>query len=238
MGIDIDNFIPYPSVGHKSTNGGYCGPAVKPIAMNMVKNCALDHEVNIPISAIGGVETWRDAVEFLLVGAGSVQVCTSVMHYGFGIVREIISGLENYMDEKGFKSVSEIIGKALPNICTWENLDMNYKIVAHIDEKKCIGCQLCYIGCEDGAHQSIALSEAPSDRVPKIIEENCVGCNLCSLICPVENCITMVRKDENKEFESWKDRTQKGKVPMTFDDDLAGGLHHPVPEPVRIYKKE
>ncbi len=236
VGIDIDNFVPYPVVGNKSTNGGYCGPAVKPIALNMVKNCALDHEVGIPISAIGGIETWRDAVEFLLVGAGSLQVCTSVMHYGFRIVKEMIAGLEQYMDDKGFKTIDEIVGKALPNITTWENLNLKHKVVAQIDRDKCIGCQICYIACEDGAHQSIALSADKNDRVPQIIEDHCVGCNLCSLVCPVENCITMVKKDAGKEHETWKQRTEAGNIPTTFDDDLAGGLHHPVPNTLDALK--
>ncbi len=94
VGVDIDNFVPYPVVDGKSTNGGYCGPAVKPIALNMLKNCAQHPQINIPISGIGGIENWRDAVEFILLGATSVQVCTAAMHYGFGIIREMIDGLE------------------------------------------------------------------------------------------------------------------------------------------------
>ena len=100
MGVDLDNFVAYPMVDGKSTNGGYCGPAVKPIALNMVKNCAQHKGVGIPISGIGGVENWRDAVEHMLLGASNVQVCTAVMHYGFGIIREMIPGLENFMKGK------------------------------------------------------------------------------------------------------------------------------------------
>ncbi len=231
VNVDIDNFVPNPNVDGRSTNGGYCGPAVKPIAMNMLKNCAQHPGIKIPISGIGGIENWRDAVEFILLGATSVQVCTAVMHYGFGIIREMVSGLERYMDDKGFKTLDDFRGKALPNIMHWEDLNLKYKVVANIHADKCIGCQLCYTACEDGAHQAIGLSSDPENRIPNIIEENCVGCNLCSLVCPVEDCITMDRKDDGKEQLTWKERTLAGNIPTKFNDDLAGGLHHWVPEP-------
>lgn len=234
IGVDIDNFVSYPVVDGKSTNGGYCGPAVKPIALNMVKECARHPDVNIPISGIGGIENWRDAVEHILLGAGSVQVCTAVMHYGFGIIREMLAGLEGYMDEKGFESVSEICGKAVPNVQNWENLNLKYKVVAEINDQKCIGCQLCYIACEDGAHQAISLD--PEHRIPSIIEENCVGCNLCSLVCPVEDCITMERRDDGSENISWIDRTAEGSIPTDFNDQRGGGVGHFIPKPTDAFK--
>lgn len=229
VGVDIDRFVTYPIVDGKSTNGGYCGPAVKPIALNMLKNVAQHPHVGLPVSGIGGIEHWRDAVEFFLLGATNVQVCTAVMHYGFGIIREMAAGVSQYMDEKGFKTMSDMVGKALPNVLHWEDLNLEYKIVANINPDTCIGCQLCYTACEDGAHQAIGLDTAT--RVPHIIEENCVGCNLCSLVCPVENCISMERRDEGDKHVTWSERTAQGKVPTTFDDELAGGLHHWVPEP-------
>ena len=238
VGVDIDQFVPYPIVDGKSTNGGYCGPAVKPIALNMVKNCAQHPEVNLPISGIGGVENWRDAVEFILLGATTVQVCTAVMHFGFGIIREILPGLERYMDEKGFKTIEDFRGKALPNIKHWEDLNLKYKVTASINESKCIGCQLCYTACEDGAHQAIALSSDPANRIPSIIDENCVGCNLCSLVCPVEDCITMERRDNGKQQLTWSERTAAGNIPKSFNDELAGGLHHWVPEPAEALAKK
>jgi dihydropyrimidine dehydrogenase (NAD+) subunit PreA len=236
VGLDIDNFAPYPIVDGKGTNGGYCGPAVKPIALNMTKNVAQHPGVNLPISGIGGIETWRDAVEFILLGAGTVQVCTAVMHYGFGIIRELVRGLEEYMDSKGFQTIEDMRGKALPNVLHWEDLNLKYKVVANINEDKCIGCQLCYTACEDGAHQAIGLSSDPNNRKPFIIEENCVGCNLCSLVCPVESCITMERKDDGNQHITWKERTAAGNIPRTFDDELAGGRHHWVPEPIDAFK--
>ncbi len=235
MGVDLDNFVPYPNVDGKSTNGGYCGPAVKPIALNMIKNCAQDVGVKIPISGIGGIENWRDAVEHMVLGANNVQVCTAVMHFGFGIIREMIPGLENFMRDKGFEKLDDFIGKALPNVKTWENLNLKYKVTASIDEDKCIGCQLCYTACEDGAHQAIALPKNGS-RVPEIIDENCVGCNLCSLVCPVEACITMVRRDDGSQNESWKDYMAADKAPTSFNDDRAGGVGHWVPEPKSALK--
>jgi len=238
IGVDIDNFVPYPVVDGFSTKGGYCGPAIKPIALNMVKECALDAEVGIPISGIGGIEKWRDAVEYFLLGATNVQVCTAVMHYGFGIIRELISGLEQYMVDKGFNLVEEMVGKALPSIKPWEHLNLNYKVKAHINEEKCIGCQVCYIACEDGAHQAISLDSTNGNRVPAIIEDNCVGCNLCSLVCPVEDCITMVRKDDRKEVVTWKQRTDMGSIPTTWNDVLAGGVGHYTPEPKEALAKK
>jgi dihydropyrimidine dehydrogenase (NAD+) subunit PreA len=237
-GVDIDNFVPYPIVDGKSSNGGYCGPAVKPIALNMLKNCAQHPNVNLPISGIGGIENWRDAVEYILLGATNVQVCTAVMHFGFGIIREMIPGLENYMTEKGFSTLAEMRGLALRNVTDWENLNLKYKVIAEVDESKCIGCQLCYIACEDGAHQAIALSEKNGLRIPQIIDENCVGCNLCSIVCPVENCISMIRKDNGEKVVTWKDRTEADDVPTTFNDKLAGGIGHWVPEPKDALKQD
>ena len=135
------------------------------------------------------------------------------------------------MNEKGFRSIDDMCGLALPNVMNWEDLNLKYKIVASINPDKCIGCQLCYTACEDGAHQAIGLSSDLSDRIPNIIEENCVGCNLCSLVCPVEECITMVRRDDASQSQTWAHRTADGNIPTSFNDELAGGLHHWVPEP-------
>ncbi|MGM5471115.1 NAD-dependent dihydropyrimidine dehydrogenase subunit PreA [Flavobacteriaceae bacterium LMO-SS05] len=232
VGIDLDTYTPYPMVDGKSTNGGYCGPAVKPIALNMLKELAQHPEISkVPISGIGGIETWRDVVEFILLGATSVQVCTAVMHYGFGIVREMEAGLRQFMEEKNYQTIYDFAGKALPNVTEWKHLNLKHKVIAEINSEKCIGCELCYIACDDGAHQAIALSKDLKIRIPSIIEDNCVGCNLCSLVCPVEDCITMVKRDDGTEQLTWEERTQNDDVPVTFDDDRAGGKHHFVPKP-------
>jgi dihydropyrimidine dehydrogenase (NAD+) subunit PreA len=157
-GIDLDTFVPRPNVGGLSSHGGYCGPAVKPIALNMVQQIAADPEVGIPISGIGGVSGWRDAVEFILLGCGTVQVCTAAMHHGYRIVEDMIDGMANWMDEKGFSTIADFQSRSVPKVTEWKHLDLNYKIVAKIHPDKCIGCDLCYIACWDGAHQCIHLN--------------------------------------------------------------------------------
>src|SRR5215207_7360676 len=147
MGVNLDTLVPHPNVGGMAAHGGYCGPAVKPIALNMVSELARDPEVTVPISGIGGISTWRDAAEFLALGSTTVQVCTAVMHYGYRIVEDLIDGLSNYLDEKGFASVNDLIGASAPRVTDWGNLDLNYKTVARIDHAKCIQCNLCYLVC-------------------------------------------------------------------------------------------
>lgn len=207
MGVDLDTMIPHPNVNGKAAHGGYCGPAVKPIALNMVSELARDPEFTIPISGIGGITTWRDATEFLLLGAGCVQVCTAVMHYGYRIVEDMIDGLSNYLDEKGFASVNEIIGKSVDRVTDWGNLDLNYKVVAHVNQENCIRCNLCYVACEDGAHQAFEFIESDGQRYPIVIEDECVGCNLCALVCPAPGAISMIRLDDGSHPESWRERT-------------------------------
>lgn len=194
-GVDLDTFSPRPIVHGYSSHGGYCGPAVKPIALNMV--AAVAHETQgLPISGIGGISTWRDAVEFMLLGASTVQVCTAVMHHGFRIIQDLTDGLSNFLDEKGMASVRELVGRSTARVKRWEQLDLNYRVIAHVDQSRCIGCGLCYVACNDGAHQAIAAKPDGRGRTQvEILEPKCVGCNLCSLVCPVESCITMQRVD-------------------------------------------
>jgi dihydropyrimidine dehydrogenase (NAD+) subunit PreA len=244
IGVDLDRLVPLPRVAGASTNGGYCGPAVKPIALHMVAALARDPATRrIPISGIGGIGTWRDAAEFLALGATSVQVCTAVMHYGYRIVEDMIEGLSEYLDSHGMKSVTELVGRAVPAYKEWGELDLAYKLVAKIDPKSCIGCQLCVTACNDGAHQCIftgrddrarpphahtageALAPKPflvgaiaGDRLPWVDEPECVGCNLCQLVCPVPGCITMEESRTGPE-ETWNDRVAAGR------DKVPGGIH-------------
>jgi dihydropyrimidine dehydrogenase (NAD+) subunit PreA len=202
MGVDLETLAPRPIVDGRSSHGGYCGPAVKPIALNMVSAVAKHPRIGLPISGIGGIASWQDAAEFLLLGATSVQVCTAIMHYGFRIVEDMLDGLSNWMDERGFKSLSELRGRSLRNVMDWGDLNLNFKVIAAIRQDKCIGCHLCYIACEDGAHQSIRLAEGA--KVPEILEDRCVGCNLCMLVCPVPGCITMRRVETGRAPVSWR----------------------------------
>jgi len=189
--VDLDSFSPEPSIDGKGSHGGYCGPAVKPIALNMVADIARDAEMSgMPISGIGGITTWRDAAEFMALGAGNVQVCTAAMTYGFKIVEEMKSGLSRWMDEKGYTSIADFVGRAVPNVTDWKYLNLNYVTKAHIDQDACIHCGRCYIACEDTSHQAISMS---ADRVFEVKDEECVACNLCVEVCPVEGCITMRR---------------------------------------------
>ena len=191
VSVDLDAMAPVPTVGGKGTHGGYCGPAVKPIALNMVGEVARDPETaGIPISGIGGIETWRDAAEFLALGAGNVQVCTAAMTYGFRIVEEMCEGLSAWMDEKNFASVADVSGRAVSNITDWQHLNLNYIAKAVIDQDACIKCGRCHIACEDTSHQAITAMK-DGERHFEVIDEECVGCNLCVSVCPVENCITM-----------------------------------------------
>jgi dihydropyrimidine dehydrogenase (NAD+) subunit PreA len=254
-GIDLDTFAPRPNVDGKSSHGGYAGPAVKPVALNMVQQVMSDPESALPFSGIGGIGTWRDAAEFFLLGCGTVQVCTAVMHYGYRIVEDMIDGLENWMRSKNFATIEDFRGLSLERVTDWKHLNLNYKIVARIDEQKCIGCDLCHIACWDGAHQCIHLDRVsgpvdgrvelhpppsahearsrtaitttpvtrkeralriaergpyptPLARIPRVDESECIGCNLCSLVCPVDECITMVRVDTGVPAETWDERTR------------------------------
>jgi dihydropyrimidine dehydrogenase (NAD+) subunit PreA len=191
MQVDLDRMTPAPHVDGKGTHGGYCGAAVKPIALNMVGQIARDRETRgLPISGIGGIANWRDAAEFIALGAGTVQVCTAAMTYGFRIVTEMATGLSEWMDQKRYRSIGEFEGRATANFTEWEHLNLNYVVKARIDQDLCIKCGRCYAACEDTSHQAIANSvEGMRQFVVK--DEECVGCNLCVLVCPVENCITL-----------------------------------------------
>ena len=210
--VNLDTMSPEPSIDGKGSHGGYCGPAVKPIALSMVSEIARHPDTRgLAISGIGGVTTWRDAAEYISLGCGNVQVCTAAMTYGFKIVQEMISGLSEWMDEKGYTSVEQVVGRAIPNVTDWKYLNLNYVAKARISQDDCIKCGRCYAACEDTSHQAIAMSE---DRTFTVIDEECVACNLCVDVCPVENCITMeamqpgqvdprTGKVVQKEYANW-----------------------------------
>lgn len=206
-GVDIDTWDTIPNVAGKGAHGGYCGPAVKPIALNMVAECARHPKINVPISGMGGVSSWREAVEFMLMGATGVQVCTAAMHHGFSIVEDMKDGLNNYLDEKGIDSVMDLVGKSVEKYSDWGNLDLNHQIVAKINNDVCINCNKCHIACEDTSHQCIdMLKDDNGNDILKVREEDCVGCNLCSIVCPVDGAIDMVEYANGKSPMTWNER--------------------------------
>jgi dihydropyrimidine dehydrogenase (NAD+) subunit PreA len=182
-----------------------------------------------PISGMGGITTWQDAAEFLLLGAGSLQVCTAAMHYGFRIVEDLCDGLSNWMDSKGFANIDALRGKSLHRVSDFQNFDLSFRAVARIDQNRCIKCNLCYVACNDTAHQCIDLLDASGtpvqphswdaaqngrahaiDTRPQaaVREADCVGCRLCYNVCPVEKCIEMVELPSGRESVTWAEIVQ------------------------------
>ena len=177
-GIDIYNFVPYPTVDGKSAFSGMSGRAIKPIALRTVAQVA--KAVNIPVSGIGGIYTWQDAVEFILAGASSLQVCSAVMENGYKCVEAMNKGLLKYMEEMGFETISDFVGKALPNITAHNNLSRTYKLHAECDETKCIGCSRCVAVCSDSAYSAISMD----GKHASVDAAKCDGCGLCTQVCP------------------------------------------------------
>jgi dihydropyrimidine dehydrogenase (NAD+) subunit PreA len=240
VGVDLDTLELTPSIGGKGGHGGYAGPAVKPIALNMLAALGTDEIVSksgIPISGMGGIATWEDAAQFLLLGASSLQVCTTVMHYGFRVIEDLCDGLSNWMDEKGFKTIADVTGRSLHRVSDFKNFDLSFRAVARINAEKCIKCNLCYIACNDTAHQCIDLVSADGKVVepraydvrsngkreavetrpqPVVREDDCVGCRLCYNVCPVDQCIEMVELPPLRGAVTWDELSQK-QTPVTED---------------------
>jgi dihydropyrimidine dehydrogenase (NAD+) subunit PreA len=240
VGVDLDTLEITPSIGGKGGHGGYAGPAVKPIALNMLSALGVDETMKrsgLPISGMGGISTWKDAAEFLLLGAGSLQVCTAVMHYGYRIIEDLCDGLSNWMDAKGFANIQELTGKSLHRVSEFKNFDLAFKAVARIDPATCIKCNLCYVACNDTAHQCIDLvaasgaivqpgaydvrsngkQEAVGTRAqPRVREEDCVGCRLCYNVCPVEDCIRMVEVPPERPSATWDEISRQ--TPQVTED--------------------
>jgi dihydropyrimidine dehydrogenase (NAD+) subunit PreA len=187
MGIDLETLVPYPNVRGKSTYSGLSGSLIKPITLRTIAE--IKKNVDIPITGTGGVMNWKDAVELMLVGASNVQLCTAVMHYGYGIIDDLIVGLSNYLETHDFASPMQLIGKSLPHIASHDLLERNPHIKAHVDDDKCVRCGLCHIACRDGGHQAIDFDI--DSRLALVDEDKCVGCRLCRTVCPVGDCISM-----------------------------------------------
>jgi dihydropyrimidine dehydrogenase (NAD+) subunit PreA len=181
MGVDTETLVPYPNVQGASTYSGLSGPAVKPITLRTLAEIA--RHVDIPITATGGPVTWRDAVEMMLVGATTVQFCTAVMHYGYDIIDDLQDGLAFYLEEKGFATPGDLVGRSLGHIVGHGELRREAKVISQVIEDRCVRCDLCYIACRDGAHQAIKLKP---DRLPETDRDKCPGCRLCVTVCPAD----------------------------------------------------
>jgi dihydropyrimidine dehydrogenase (NAD+) subunit PreA len=229
VGVDLDSLELTPSIGGKGGHGGYAGPAVKPIALNMLASLGTDEVVagsGLPISGMGGIATWQDAAQFLLLGASSLQVCTAVMHYGYRLIEDLCDGLSNWMDTKGFATIADVTGKSLHRVSEFKHFDLSFRAVARINSDKCIKCNLCYVACNDTAHQCIDLvspqgtlvaplaydvrsngkHEATETRPqPVVRDEDCVGCRLCYNVCPVDECIEMVELPSGRDGVTWSE---------------------------------
>ena len=219
MGVNLDTLVMHPSTDGQGSHGGYCGPAVKPIAQNMVAEIARDPQTaGLPISGIGGITTWKDAAEYIALGCGNVQVCTAAMVYGFRIVQDMCDGLSNYMDAHGFARIEDFQGRAVPTVRDWKDLNLNHIDKAVINQDSCIQCGRCHVACEDTSHQAITFSKEGGVRRFEVDDTECVGCNLCVSICPVPECITM-RSLQPGEVDA---RTGK-----TVSGDYANWTTHP-----------
>ena len=188
IGVNPHTYVSAPAVHGMSAVGGYSGNAVKPIALRFIAELGQNPALaGMHLSGMGGVETWEDALEFILLGAGSIQVTTSVMQYGYRIIDDLKSGLNEYLAEKGFGSVKEVRGLALDSVSeTTDVLERDTVVFPKFHRKKCIGCGRCAISCADGGHQAIRMT---ADRRPILDGKRCVGCHLCVLVCP-ERAIT------------------------------------------------
>ncbi|MBQ1899273.1 MAG: NAD-dependent dihydropyrimidine dehydrogenase subunit PreA [Erysipelotrichaceae bacterium] len=191
--VNIDTLAPLPSVKGKSSPGGYSGSAVKPIALRFISDMSNCEDLqDMHISGMGGITTWRDALEFLLLGCGSLQITTAVMQYGYRIVDDLTAGLKGYMRERNIKDLYQLIGAAKENIVELDELERDTILYPKFRNEQYIGCGRCYISCYDGGHQAIRFDE--TNRRPILDAKKCVGCHLCLLVCPAKAITTAIRR--------------------------------------------
>jgi dihydropyrimidine dehydrogenase (NAD+) subunit PreA len=188
VGVDLETMEPKPSVNGLSSFGGLSGPAIKPIALRSVAQVA--KSTKLPVSGIGGISTWEDAVEFFMVGASTVQLCSAVMFKGYKLIDSLRDGVSDYLLKKGFSSVKDIVGYVLPKIKSLEKLDFSYWIIPELDASKCTKCGLCYLACTDAGFGAIKLRGG----LPTFDKKRCDGCGLCAQVCRVRALTLKPRK--------------------------------------------
>ena len=168
-------------VAGQRTISGYSGRAVRPIALRHVLELAQMPEKPV-LSGIGGIETWRDALEFIQLGCSNVQVCTAVMQYGYRIIDDLVLGLRRYLAKRGLKSLDSLVGESLPLFLKPDSLNRETIVYPKFNHELCVGCGRCEVSCNDGGHQAIVFDH--DSRRPHLVGTRCVGCHLCRLVCP------------------------------------------------------
>ncbi len=190
LNVDLDSFVSQPQVGNYTSVGGYSGKAVKPIALRFINDIRKCIETRaIPVSGMGGIESWRDAAEFISMGCGTIQVTTAVMQYGYGIIHDMIDGIKRYLAKYGYNSIQQIVGQALPKIIPTDLLDRRTRQFPKFVRDKCVGCGRCITSCYDGGHQALDMGK----NGKPVLNKNCVGCQLCLLVCPAQAIIAGTR---------------------------------------------
>lgn len=185
VGIGLDDHTPLPNVFGKGAMSGYSGPAIKPIGLRCIAELAKHDELKLPLSGIGGIETWIDVIEYMLCGAATVQITTGIIRYGYRIIEDILEGMIYYLDDHGFDSIHDIVGLALPNVASTDEFDLTRQGIAQYDLDRCIGCGQCYIVCQDAGGQCLSWDDI--QRRPEMDETRCLGCMICSFICPIKH---------------------------------------------------
>jgi dihydropyrimidine dehydrogenase (NAD+) subunit PreA len=186
--IGLSDWIAKPNVFGVGAMSGYSGAAIKPVALHFIAEMAQCAELDLPLSGMGGIETWIDALEYLLAGATTVQVTTGIIKYGCRIVRDMIEGLTDYMASRGIRRVAELVGRALPGLKTTDAFDLKRQGAAAFETERCVGCGQCFIVCRDAGGQ--ALEWNGETRRPVLVDDKCLGCMICSFICPVPDCVS------------------------------------------------
>ncbi len=182
-GVNLNSYSAEPVIHGQTIVGGYSGHAVKPIALRFISDLSKCEELkDMHISGMGGIESWVDALEFILLGSSSLQITTSVMQYGYRIIEDLLDGIKNYLLSSDKSSIKDLIGLSSRTVVNHNTIERETITYPVFNLDKCNGCGRCYISCMDGGHQAINFDN--EKRIPKLIGSKCVGCHLCRIVCP------------------------------------------------------